>query len=166
MSTSTAQDLPGPARGPRDEHREPRQGRLLHGVVPRPGLPRHGRVGWPGAHLVRAYDDGGCVDRRRATREKRYKVPYLLPVLTYASHEKNRDPRKQGEAKSLPPSEKVYTLAVQGPRIVVGAADRSVLIYDSRFVKLRIVNGRSRSARSLGIHRSIPLRAQYPPTGT
>lgn len=98
--------------------------------------------------------------------KKRYKVPYLLPVLTYASHEKNRDPRKQGEAKSLPPSEKVYTLAVQGPRIVVGAADRSVLIYDSRFVKLRIVKGRSRSARSLGIHRSIPLRAQYPPTGT
>lgn len=46
----------------------------------------------------------------------------------------NRDTRKQGDAKSLPPSEKVYTLAVQGPRIVVGAADRSVLIYDSRYV--------------------------------
>lgn len=47
---------------------------------------------------------------------------------------KIRDPRKQGDAKSLPPSEKVYALAVQGPRIVVGAADRSVLIYDSRYV--------------------------------
>lgn len=50
----------------------------------------------------------------------------------------NRDPRKQGDAKSLPPSEKVYTLAVQGPRIVVGAADRSVLIYDSRYVTTRL----------------------------
>jgi len=49
-----------------------------------------------------------------------------------------RDPRKHGEARSLPPCEKVYTLAVQGPRLVVGAADRSVLIYDTRCALLSL----------------------------
>lgn len=42
------------------------------------------------------------------------------------------DPRTQGEARSLPTSEKVFTLAVSGNRVVVGTSDRSVLIYDVR----------------------------------
>ncbi|TFJ85142.1 hypothetical protein NSK_003565 [Nannochloropsis salina CCMP1776] len=42
------------------------------------------------------------------------------------------DPRSQGRAQSLPPSEKVFTLAVSGQRLVVGTSDRSVLIYDVR----------------------------------
>jgi hypothetical protein len=44
-----------------------------------------------------------------------------------------RDPRQAGApARSLPPADKVHTLAVHGNKIVVGTSYRSVLIYDSR----------------------------------
>jgi hypothetical protein len=52
---------------------------------------------------------------------------FLTPI-----HHVRRDPRSQGRAQSLPPSEKVFTLAVSGQRLVVGTSDRSVLIYDVR----------------------------------
>lgn len=44
-----------------------------------------------------------------------------------------RDPRRgKGAVNNLPASEKVYTMDVMEYKLVVGTADRSVLIYDVR----------------------------------
>lgn len=78
---------------------------------------------------------------RNRKKIRRSALLLTLPQRTFlrTPTHTHRDPRTQEEARSLPASEKIFTLAVSGNRIVVGTSDRSVLIYDVRCVSFLLL---------------------------